>query len=103
LNWLAELHADREDFAAAKVARREALEILRKCYGETHWKVTDARLALKDVERRAGMTHDQKKKWTKADRLNAELGIIRKYWASASPTTPPAWTDPADRSGTAWR
>ena len=30
LGWLAELHVEREDFAAAKAARRESLDILRK-------------------------------------------------------------------------
>ena len=56
LDLLAGMYSEREDFAAAKVARQQALEVLRKRYGETHWKVTDARLALEDVDRRAGMT-----------------------------------------------
>ena len=73
LDWLAMIYSDREDFAAAKVARQQALEVLRKRYGETHWKVTDARLALEDVERRAGMTRDQRQKLAEADRLNREV------------------------------
>ena len=46
LGWLAELQVEREDFAAAKAARREALEILRKRLGESDWRVVDARRAL---------------------------------------------------------
>ena len=34
LDWLTELHIEREDFAAAKAARQEALELLRKGRGE---------------------------------------------------------------------
>ena len=44
LDFLADLHFEREDFAAARDARLEALEILRKHHGETFWRVTDARL-----------------------------------------------------------
>ena len=73
LEWLAEMYSERKDFAAAKVAQREALEVLRKRYGETHWKVTDARLALEDVDRRARMTRDQRQSLAEADRLNREV------------------------------
>ena len=41
---LAGLYFEREDFVAARAARLEALEILRKHHGETFWMVTDARL-----------------------------------------------------------
>jgi hypothetical protein len=73
LDWLAKFRIERSDFAAAKTARQEALEILRKRYGESHWKVTDARLALQDVERRAAMTGDQRQELAEADRLNREV------------------------------
>jgi CHAT domain-containing protein/Tfp pilus assembly protein PilF len=73
LDWLAGLHLERADFAAAKAARQDALEILRKRYGEVHWKVTDARLALQDVERLAAMTGEQRQKLTEAERLNWEI------------------------------
>ena len=69
LDWLAMIYSDREDFAAAKVARQQALEVLRK----RHWKVTDARLALEDVDRRARMTRDQRQSLAEADRLNREV------------------------------
>ena len=82
LGWLAELYLQREDFAAAKAARQEALEILRQRHGAAHWRVTDARLALEDVQRRAGMTHDQRQKLAEADRLNGE--VIALYRAGKS-------------------
>jgi tetratricopeptide (TPR) repeat protein len=76
LNWLADLHLWREDFAAAKTARSEALELLSKRYGESHWMVTDARLALEDIERRANMTDENKLKLTEANRLVGEVNAL---------------------------
>ncbi len=73
MEWLAGMHLEREEFAAAKTARVEALKILRKRYGEKHWKATDARLALEDVDRRIGMTQEQRQRVAEADRLNGEV------------------------------
>src|SRR5262249_17886881 len=73
LNLLAELHADREEFASANTRRSEVLEILRKRYGEKYWKVTDARLALEDVDRSARMTHDRRQERSEADRLKRQV------------------------------
>jgi len=78
LGWLAELHVEREDFAAAKAARREALDILRKRLGESDWRVVDARQALEDVKRLAGMDRDQRARLAEAERLNRTiLDLIR--------------------------
>ena len=111
LGWLAELHVEHEDFAAAKKARQEALAILRKRYGEGHWKAIDARLALDDVERQSKMDRDQWHRLAEATRLNhagrrtpssrqvsrghrdgeAGAGVAQGgRWASTTPTTPPA-------------
>jgi CHAT domain-containing protein len=68
LDWLAEMYVQREDFRNAKSARAEILQIVRKRHRETHWKVTDARLALDDVEGQARMTRDQRQKLAEADR-----------------------------------
>jgi CHAT domain-containing protein/Tfp pilus assembly protein PilF len=78
LDWLAGLHTERADFAAAKATRQEALEILRKPYGEAHWKVTDARLALQDVERLAAMSRDQRQNLAEAVRLNREAVALHR-------------------------
>ena len=72
LGWLAKLHVEREDFAAAKKARGEALDILRKRYGEGHWKAIDARMALDDVERQSKMDRDQLHRLAEAARLNLQ-------------------------------
>ena len=42
LAWLAGVYAEREDFAAAREARREVLALRVKLHGEEHWQVTDA-------------------------------------------------------------
>ncbi|HMB02118.1 MAG TPA: hypothetical protein VKP69_00080, partial [Isosphaeraceae bacterium] len=70
LGWLAELQVEREDFAAARAARREALDILRKRLGESDWRVVDARQALEDVERLSGMDRDRRARLAEAVRLN---------------------------------
>jgi tetratricopeptide (TPR) repeat protein/CHAT domain-containing protein len=54
LQGLAGLHEFREDFAAARKARKEVLALCRKLHGDKDWRVTDARLALADSERLAG-------------------------------------------------
>jgi CHAT domain-containing protein/Tfp pilus assembly protein PilF len=78
LGWLAGLYIKREDFATARAARQEALEILRKRHGETHWKVTDARRDLQDVERLAALTGEQRQKLAEADRLNREHHALHR-------------------------
>jgi CHAT domain-containing protein/Tfp pilus assembly protein PilF len=73
LNWLASMYLERADFTAAKTARLEALGLLRRHHGEKHWKVTDARRALDDVEGQARMTRDQMQKLAEGNRLNREV------------------------------
>ncbi len=53
LNQIADLHIQRRDFAPARKARVEILEIKTKKYGEKHWRVTDARLAVAHVDQLA--------------------------------------------------
>ena len=110
LGWLAELQVEREDFAAAKAARREVLDILRKRLGESDWRVVDARRALEDVERLAGMDRDRvpawprrngstERSWTCTEPASTPKPFLRRVrpwrsarrcWASATPTPPPA-------------
>src|SRR5271157_3964281 len=78
LDWVALLYSEQGNFAAARAARQEALDILRKHYGESHWKVTDARLALEDIDRQARMSRAQRQKLAEATRLNQEsVGLYR--------------------------
>jgi len=82
LGWLAALHVEREDFAAAKAARHEALDILRKGRGESEWRVVDARQALAGAERLAEMDRDQRARLAEAERLNraiVDLNRAGKY------------------------
>jgi tetratricopeptide (TPR) repeat protein len=73
LEWLAGMHQQREDFAAASKARQEALAIRIKQHGAEDWRVTDARLALADVNNLARMTHQQRRRLTEAYRLGGEV------------------------------
>jgi CHAT domain-containing protein/Tfp pilus assembly protein PilF len=73
LDRLAGLYVKREDFAEATAARQEALEILRKRFGGTHWKATDARLALDNAKLRAALTREQRQRLAESDRLNQEV------------------------------
>ena len=56
LEWLAQVYIEREDFAAARKARQEVLALRGKLHGMKPWQVTDARLALADVERLAALS-----------------------------------------------
>jgi tetratricopeptide (TPR) repeat protein len=73
LDLLAQLHEGRQDFAAAGKARQEALAVLRASLGGTHWRVTDARLALEDLARRSKMTPAQRQQLTQAAELNRQI------------------------------
>jgi tetratricopeptide (TPR) repeat protein len=73
---LAGLHEGREDFAAARQALQERLDIQAKLYGEKHWRVTDARLAVADVEQRARMDRAQRRRLAEARQLNEEVGAL---------------------------
>jgi tetratricopeptide (TPR) repeat protein len=76
LGRLAGLQAEREDVTAAKASHREALAILRKSLGESHWRVGDARRALEDLERLAGMDRERRRNLTEATRLNAQVEAL---------------------------
>lgn len=56
LDWLARLRAEQGDFVAARKAAQEAWAVRTKLYGEKHWRTTDARLRLADVERLRQLT-----------------------------------------------
>ena len=76
LDWLGQLHLEHEDFAAARRVWMEALELLRVQFGEAHWKVTDARLFVEDVERLAEMSRPQRQKLAEANRLGGEISTL---------------------------
>ena len=82
LEWLAKVYIERADFAAARKARQEVLALRGKLHGMKPWQVTDARLALADVERLAALSPDQRRRLAEANQLNqriVELSAQGKY------------------------
>ncbi len=76
LEWLAGMYEQREDFTAARQARQQVLAIRIKLHGEKHWKTTNARLALADVEYRSALTPDQRRRLAEARRLTQEVLLL---------------------------
>jgi CHAT domain-containing protein len=82
LEWLAGMHEQREDFPTARQARREVIAILTRLHGERNWRVTNARLALADVNRLAAMDATQRRRLADTMPLvdqAVELGDQGKY------------------------
>lgn len=69
LNWISGLQERCEDFAAATRLRTEAVAIATAVHGESHWKSTDARLALQHCELLARLTPEQRRDLTESERL----------------------------------
>jgi CHAT domain-containing protein/tetratricopeptide (TPR) repeat protein len=63
---------DREDFKAARALRSELLDTKTRQRGKDHWEVTDARLALDDVDRLAALTPARRARLKEAERLGRE-------------------------------
>jgi tetratricopeptide (TPR) repeat protein len=87
LGWLAQLQVEREDFAAARAAWCEAIEILRRQMGESDWRVVNARQAIEDVDRLAGMDRGQRARRAEADQLNRTFEVLYRAgkYAEAMP------------------
>jgi CHAT domain-containing protein len=89
LELLAELHLEREEFVAARTTRQKVLALRRQLHGDGHWRVTDAQLALADVERLATMQPAQRRRLGEAERLDTRVialyrqGKFREAIASA--------------------
>ena len=71
----------RGDWAGAAKLRREILERRVETLGQDHWRVTDARLDLQDVEARGLMTADQRRRLDEADRLQTTRGEFSRKGA----------------------
>ena len=70
---LARIHELREDFPAARKARKEALAIRVKLHGEKDWRVTDARLDLEDGDRLSKLTAEGRRRLRQAAALNEQV------------------------------
>jgi CHAT domain-containing protein/Flp pilus assembly protein TadD len=73
LDQLGALYAELGRFDDARGAHREALALFEARYGPSHWKVTDARLALDDVDRLARLKPDGRRQLAKAERQNSRV------------------------------
>jgi len=73
LELLAELHTVAENLAAAKDARAKVLAIVTNLHGDADWRVMDARWALKDVERFARLSADERRELERAAVLNGQV------------------------------
>jgi len=71
LQWIAEVEAERGNFEKAIERRREALEILRRVRGASHWSTLDASQAVTDAEHRAKMKPEHRQRLAEADRLES--------------------------------
>jgi CHAT domain-containing protein/Flp pilus assembly protein TadD len=60
MRWIAETAVEAEDFTVAEGFRGELLDRTKKLFGETHWKVTDARFALDDVHTLRTLSREQR-------------------------------------------
>jgi CHAT domain-containing protein/Flp pilus assembly protein TadD len=72
LNALASVQEERADFQAARQARAAALEMLTTLYGPKEWRVTDARLALGNVEVLARLSRAERSDLARAKRLDSQ-------------------------------
>jgi CHAT domain-containing protein/tetratricopeptide (TPR) repeat protein len=71
-------HERREEFDAARKARREVLALRQALYGDKDWRVTDARFALADSERLAGFDATGRARFWEARDLSARVMDLSK-------------------------
>lgn len=88
LERLAEMHEESEAWDAARQAREEVLDIKTKLFGNDHYKVTDARLALANLERIARLTNKQRQELSRVDELEDQAG---RYTRRASTSRQSLW------------
>src|SRR4051794_36551538 len=69
LELLAQLHEDREDWAAARKVLKDVLDLRSKTLPMDHWQVADARWALDNVEKLAHLGDRDRNRLREADRL----------------------------------
>ncbi|WP_197442341.1 CHAT domain-containing protein [Lignipirellula cremea] len=70
--WLAVRYEATERFADARRVRQSVLDINTQSFGKDHWLVTDARLALANVERLSSLTFEERKRYVRARLLHAQ-------------------------------
>jgi tetratricopeptide (TPR) repeat protein len=81
LEALAQDHQERSDLASCRLVRQELLSLKIKYRGEQHWETVDARLALADVERLAGLTPEQRSLLKEAKAIRAKAAELETQLA----------------------
>jgi tetratricopeptide (TPR) repeat protein len=76
LSRLAERQTKQENFAPAQIARKEALALQIKQYGEKDWRATDARQALQDVDIRSRLTVAERRELITAEQADAQAAAL---------------------------
>ncbi len=84
---MAEQSEKRDEFDAAEKSRSEVLALRKKLLGESHWQVTDARLALEHIRLLKKLTPAQRQQLTKASELERQIAALgdRRQYAKAVP------------------
>ncbi len=77
-DWLAPFHESREDWSAARAARETSLAVRKSLYGENDWRVTDARLALADVDLHMRLDTKGRRELAESDQLRAQIRALRQ-------------------------
>ena len=88
LEVLAQLHQDREDWAAARKARMEVLKLRSATLPKDHWQVTDARWALDNIETLAKLSDQDRRRLREADRLFQHAGELHAQGKFSEATAP---------------
>lgn len=76
LETLALMHLSCDDFALAHAEREEVLQIETKLHGDGDWRVTDARLALADVDLWAKLQPDERRRLKEANRREPDVSSL---------------------------
>ena len=88
LELLLQLHQDREDWAAARKAGKEVLNLRSATLPKDHWQVADARWALDNIDTVAKLSDRDRRRLREADRLVQqveELSARGKYSEATGP------------------
>jgi CHAT domain-containing protein/Tfp pilus assembly protein PilF len=73
---LARAYEQQANFPAAKKLRQQVLAAQTQLHGQDHWQVTDARIALEDLERLARMAPADRRRLEEAEQLNLRVGHL---------------------------
>ncbi|HLJ93426.1 MAG TPA: CHAT domain-containing tetratricopeptide repeat protein [Gemmataceae bacterium] len=76
LEQLAQMHEQRQEFAAAHQALAEVLQIRIQLHGKEDWRVADARWALTNNERISQMDPGQRKRLAEANQLDERVRML---------------------------